>query len=90
MGGTGRIQSTQFVSGSVTAADGSAQAYDFTQPGHAIWDLMLQYQIDPRWSLSLNVNNVLDKRYYQTVGAAYGGNMQGLPRNAMLTLRGKF
>jgi len=90
VGGAGRIQSTQFVSGSVTAADGSAQPYDFTQPGHAVWDLMLQYQIDPRWSLSLNVNNALDKRYYQTVGSVYAGNMQGLARNAVLTLRGKF
>lgn len=90
VGGTGRIQSAQFVSGTITGTNGTSQAYDFTQPGHAVWDLMAQYQIDPRWSLSLNVNNVLDKRYYQTVGTVFNGNMQGLPRNAMLTLRGKF
>lgn len=90
VGGTGRIQSTQFVSGTITGAGGASQPYDFTQPGHAVWDLMVQYRIDPRWSLSLNVNNVLDKRYYQTVGTVFSGNMQGLPRNAMLTLRGKF
>lgn len=33
---------------------------------------------------------LLNKRYYQTVGTVFSGNMQGLPRNAMLTLRGKF
>lgn len=53
-------------------------------------NLMLQYRIDPRWSVSINVNNVFDKRYYQTVGTIYNGNMQALPRNAMLTLRGQF
>lgn len=74
----------------MTGANGASQPYDFTQPGHAIWDLLLQYRIDPNWSLGLNVNNVLDKRYYQTVGTVFSGNMQGLPRNAMLTLRGKF
>ncbi|MNV81626.1 Fe(3+)-pyochelin receptor precursor [compost metagenome] len=90
MGGSGRVQSAQFVSGTVTNAGGATANYDFTQPGHALWDLMLQYQIDPNWSLSLNVNNVLDKRYYQTVSSIYSGNMLGLPRHAMVTLRGKF
>ncbi|MEG2877828.1 MAG: TonB-dependent siderophore receptor [Comamonas sp.] len=90
LGGSARVQSAQFVSGTVTGANGASQPYDFTQPGHAIWDLLLQYRIDPNWSLGLNVNNVLDKRYYQTVGTVFSGNMQGLPRNAMLTLRGKF
>lgn len=90
VGGSGRIQSAQFVSGSVTDAGGASAPYDFTQAGYAVWDLMLQYRIDPRWSVSLNLNNVLDKRYYQTVGTIYNGNMQALPRNAMLTLRGQF
>lgn len=90
LGGSARVQSAQFVSGTVTGTNGASQPYDFTQPGHAIWDLLLQYRIDPNWSLGLNVNNVLDKRYYQTVGTVFSGNMQGLPRNAMLTLRGKF
>ena len=90
VGGSGRIQSAQFVSGSVTDAAGASVPYDFTQAGYAVWDLMLQYRIDPRWSVSLNVNNVLDKRYYQTVGTIYNGNMRALPRNAMLTLRGQF
>ncbi|MBS7780913.1 TonB-dependent receptor [Acidovorax sp. CCYZU-2555] len=90
VGGSGRVQSAQFVSGTVTNAGGATANYDFTQPGHALWDLMLQYRIDPHWSLSLNVNNVLDKRYYQTVSSIYSGNMQGLPRNAMVTLRGTF
>jgi iron complex outermembrane receptor protein/outer membrane receptor for ferric coprogen and ferric-rhodotorulic acid len=51
---------------------------------------MAQYQIDPTLLLSVNLNNVLDKGYYQTVGTIYNGNMQGLPRNAMVTLRKRF
>lgn len=90
VGASGRIQSTQFVSGTVTSSGGASQPYDFTQPGYAVWDLMVQYRIDPTWSVSVNLNNALDKAYYQTVGTVYNGNMQGLPRNAMVTLKGRF
>ncbi|WP_027010354.1 TonB-dependent receptor [Comamonas sp. B-9] len=90
VGGSGRIQSTQYVSGAVTNSSGESQPYKFTQGGYATWDLMLQYRFDPTWTLSLNLNNVFDKTYYQTVSSVYNGNMQALPRNAMLTLNGKF
>lgn len=64
--------------------------YDFTQGGYAVWNAMVQYHISPRWTVSLNLNNVFDKVYYQTVGYAAGGNYYGTPRQAVLTLRGTF
>ncbi len=44
----------------------------------------------PRWNVALNVNNVTDKTYYQTVGGSASGNWYGEPRSYMLTIRGSF
>jgi outer membrane receptor for ferric coprogen and ferric-rhodotorulic acid len=38
----------------------------------------------------LSVNNLLDRRYYQTVDATAGGNWYGEPRNFMLRLDGRY
>lgn len=56
------------------------------QTGYAIWNAFARYQIDPRWSLSLNVDNLFDRVYYTSPGQ----NVYGEPRSAMLTLRGQF
>lgn len=53
-------------------------------------DAHVNYQIDPRWALALNVGNVFDRNYYATLGQPSGGNWYGTPRNATLTLRGQF
>jgi len=59
-------------------------------PGRAILDLRASYRINPTWTASLNVGNVLDKTYWQFIGGTRNGNGYGAPRNAMLTLRGSF
>lgn len=41
-------------------------------------------------TLTLNGNNLFDKKYYQTVGTSTYGNYYGDPRNFMLTLRGTY
>ena len=56
--------------------------------GRAVWNAMLKYQINPRWSATLNVNNVFDKRYYSTLSSFVNANYYGDPRNLVLTLRG--
>jgi outer membrane receptor for ferric coprogen and ferric-rhodotorulic acid len=56
--------------------------------GRAVWNAMLKYQINPRWSATLNVNNVFDKRYYSTLSSFVNANYYGDPRNVVLTLRG--
>lgn len=51
--------------------------------------LQVGYRLGPKLDLSLTVNNLLDKKYYQRVWAAYGSNFYGEPRHATLTLRGQ-
>ncbi|WP_166656417.1 TonB-dependent receptor [Comamonas sp. JUb58] len=91
------VQSAQYVSGTVSSINPSTGQYNgasvpfrYTQGGYAVWNASVAYSFDPRWSLTLNVNNLLDKWYYRTVGSAASGNYYGEPRNWMLTLRGKF
>ena len=61
-----------------------------SQPGYALWNARIGYRIDKRWTVALNINNLLDKRYYNTIGWLYADSHFGEPRNAVLTLRGTF
>jgi outer membrane receptor for ferric coprogen and ferric-rhodotorulic acid len=97
VGGGATVQSTQYVSGTAATYDavsgkfnGPSVPFRYTQGGYAVWNAMAQYRIDPRWTVTFNLNNVFDKRYYRTVAGANLGNFYGEPRNAMVTLRGKF
>lgn len=64
--------------------------YRITQGGYAVWNAFSEYKISEKWTAMLNVNNLFDKSYYSTVGYLDYGSFYGTPRNAMLTLRGKF
>ncbi|WP_049870456.1 TonB-dependent siderophore receptor [Pseudomonas cremoricolorata] len=96
VGGGVTAQSPSYVSGSlyVRSSDGefeeTSDSYAFSQAGYAIWSGFAEYQLDKHWSLALNANNLLDKKYYATVGQAEYGNFYGDPRNYTLTLRGVF
>jgi TonB-dependent siderophore receptor len=72
--------------------DGPSVPFEFTEPGRAIVDLFVQYQFNEHWNVTLNVNNVFDKKYYQTLTWANpnGGNWYGAPRNFLLTARYKY
>jgi outer-membrane receptor for ferric coprogen and ferric-rhodotorulic acid len=60
------------------------------QGAYAVAGLRLGYRIDPKWSVALNIDNVFDERYYQTITSTYYGNWYGAPRNFTLSLRGQF
>lgn len=97
LGGGVTVNSKQYVSGSAASWNASAQnwtggsvPFNYTQGGYAVWNLMAEYRFNPNWTLTLNVDNVFDKWYYRTVGSSTLGNYYGEPRNAGLTLRGKF
>ncbi|MNZ20754.1 Ferric-pseudobactin receptor precursor [compost metagenome] len=96
VGGGVQVQSATYVSGTATRfnADGSvAQSdvpFDFSQGGYATWSALVDYKLDEHWDLTLNGNNLFDKKYYQTVGTSTYGNYYGDPRNFMLTLRGTY
>jgi TonB-dependent siderophore receptor len=67
---------------------GSMVPYNIRQNGYAVFNARVAYQIDKNWSAALNVNNIFDRVYYQTIGTTTSLNWYGPPRNAMLTLRG--
>ncbi|MFZ4874175.1 TonB-dependent siderophore receptor [Janthinobacterium sp. Mn2066] len=66
------------------------QAITVAQKSYALWTARAAYQIDRNWSASVNVTNLFDKRYYQTVGAPSWGNFYGEPRKASINLRARF
>ncbi|WP_426071499.1 TonB-dependent siderophore receptor [Janthinobacterium sp. DSP2-3-3] len=57
-----------------------------SQGSYALANLMARYQISPKLSASLNVNNLFDKTYFRRVGF-YNGGYYGEPRNVALNLR---
>ncbi|ATP21456.1 MULTISPECIES: TonB-dependent siderophore receptor [Sphingobium] len=59
------------------------------QDGYALLDLSIKYAVSSRATVTVNVNNVFDKYYYENVGAPTGSNFIGAPRNVLATLRYK-
>ena len=90
------IQSRNYVSGTSSIKDAvgntvtTVNPFEYEQAGYAVWNALVDYQIDPHWTASLNVNNLFDKTYYQTVGTNAMNNWYGNPREFLLTLRGSF
>lgn len=85
VGGALRVQS-KTTSQSYTQADG----YLIEQSPFAVVDFSLGYQLTKNLDLQLNVYNLFDKKYYETLQVRNGANYFGAPRNALLTLRAKF
>jgi outer-membrane receptor for ferric coprogen and ferric-rhodotorulic acid len=77
-------------SGNETATCTASANYNFTQGFYAVFAGRVAYSIDSRWTAGLNLNNLTDRRYYQTMGYSGGSNWYGEPRSVMLTMRGHF
>jgi len=61
------------------------------QPGYAVWAARATYRINRNLTAALNVNNLFDKTYYQTLGGSTGGgNWYGTPRSVTATLQAAF
>ena len=103
VGGGVTAQSANFKSGTICLENASytvgdkqyfyctvSAPYAFTIGSWAVVDAHAEYQLGTSWVASLNVSNVLDRTYYQTVNDTAGGNWYGEPRNWTLTLRGRF
>jgi len=56
----------------------------------AVLSPRIGYELSPRWQVALNIDNVLDKRYYESVGDPKGGNWFGEPRSFIVRLDGRF
>jgi outer-membrane receptor for ferric coprogen and ferric-rhodotorulic acid len=52
-----------------------------TQGGLTVLGLMTRYEFSKQLSVSLNIENLADKRYYSGLGG-YNGYVYGNPRNA--------
>ncbi|MDR0210509.1 MAG: TonB-dependent siderophore receptor [Pseudomonas putida] len=64
-------------------------AQDVTQEAYWLVDLMTRYQISDNLSASVNLNNLLDKKYFTNVGF-YNTVYYGDPRNLMFSTRWDF
>jgi len=62
----------------------------FNNPGYAIVDVQLGYQISKNVKANLLVTNLFDKVYYRSVGYAARQNYYGAPRTFALTLNASF
>lgn len=71
---------------SPVAAD---QTIRYTQSDYLILDAMARYQVTEQLSVTLNGNNLTDKKYFNNLGF-YNGGFYGDPRNFMLTTRYAF
>jgi len=72
-------------------ADGTCATFvKFTQGFYPVVDFRTAYAINDHLTVSLNINNLLDRTYYQTLGELEFGNWYGAPRNFMLKLEGRF
>ena len=81
------------VGGGVSAQSGYSgkeTTQEIHNPGRAIWDARVGWQLDEHWSVALNGNNLLDRKYYKATGDIDRGNYYGDPRNFVFTLRGEF
>ena len=62
--------------------------YRVYQESYALLDLMASYEIDKRTTLTLNVDNVTDRKYLTSL--LWDQSFYGMPRSASLTLSWKY
>lgn len=79
------------VGGGVSAQSAYDDAYNGTSnSGRAIFDARAAYKIDPHWTVGVDIENLLDRKYFASTGYWTRGTTYGTPRSYMLTLRGDF
>ncbi|HBN7588958.1 TPA: Fe(3+)-pyochelin receptor FptA [Pseudomonas aeruginosa] len=60
------------------------------QGGYALVSMRLGYKIDEHWTAAVNVNNLFDRTYYQSLFNPNWNNRYGEPRSFNVSLRGAF
>ncbi|MBG6472556.1 Fe(3+)-pyochelin receptor FptA [Pseudomonas aeruginosa] len=58
------------------------------QGGSALVNMRLGYKIDEHWTAAVNVNNLFDRTYYQSLSNPNWNNRYGEPRSFNVSLRG--
>jgi outer-membrane receptor for ferric coprogen and ferric-rhodotorulic acid len=88
----GALQGFYF-GGGLRSVDGfynGSNTLRFEAPGYTTLSLLTGYAIDEHWKLALNIENALDKKYYEKVSGASRQNFYGAPLSATVSLRGSF
>ncbi|HBO1229887.1 Fe(3+)-pyochelin receptor FptA [Pseudomonas aeruginosa] len=60
------------------------------QGGYVLVNMRLGYKIDEHWTAAVNVNNLFDRTYYQSLSNPNWNNRYGEPRSFNVSLRGAF
>lgn len=86
VGGDIRVQNKIYIEGA---------GYHAQQGGYAVVGLMAKYQINKQSEIGLVINNLFDRRYYDTISRSGGGglnyeNFYGSPRNFAVNLKYAF
>jgi outer membrane receptor for ferric coprogen and ferric-rhodotorulic acid len=63
---------------------------NFVADGYAIFSSQVAYTLAGRHKIALNIENLLDKKYYEKVSGFTRQNYYGTPRSVMLTVRSRF
>ncbi|MDH2053004.1 TonB-dependent siderophore receptor [Achromobacter marplatensis] len=85
VGGALRAQS-KITTQSLTGSAG----YVIKQSPYALVDLVAGYRVNRQLDIQLNVNNLFDKRYFESMQGNNGGNYYGTPRSFLLSTRYQF
>ncbi|WP_342249180.1 TonB-dependent siderophore receptor [Sphingomonas sp. OTU376] len=65
--------------------------FAFTVPAYVVASARIDYRISGTWSASLNLENLFDKSYYQSVGSSPdAGNWYGTPRSFAAAIHAKW
>ncbi|MFT3815681.1 MAG: TonB-dependent siderophore receptor [Acidovorax sp.] len=59
------------------------------QGGYSVVSALIGYNFSPKTSVTVNINNVFDRHYLQTLSSNYG-NYFGAPRSVQMTFRHQF
>ncbi len=86
------------VGGGMRYADNSARSsavtaptnYLLTAPSYWVGDAMASYDIDKHWQMQLNVYNLFDKKYMQSLNNGGSRYQPGAERNGLVSLNAKF
>ncbi|WP_296615428.1 TonB-dependent receptor [Sphingomonas sp.] len=68
---------------------GEFQSVLFTDPGHIVFSGSLGFKLNSKMGIDVQVENILNSTYYETVGRLGSGNWYGSPRSVKVTLRSK-
>jgi outer-membrane receptor for ferric coprogen and ferric-rhodotorulic acid len=81
---------TYCVASSVSGACTDDKTHRIAQQSRAVFGSRIAWRYDPHWELSFRVNNVFDKRFYDTLGGTATGTWYGDPRNVLLRVDAVF